>query len=85
MSWKYRGAVLYGNAADPQKGDRVVVSIEDDADPENVQTKEFPWTFDGTQSKAAFIAMVKQEMKAHLQHLNRATESEDASAVFEPE
>ena len=83
MSWKYKGANFYGDNADPVAGDSVTMVLETDA--EEPEVKEFTYGYDGKQSKAKFIAMVRAETKAHLQHLNRASAGEDVTAVFAPE
>ena len=82
MTWNYKEALFYGDKVDPQAGDSVTVVLETDA--EEPEVKEFTYGFDGHKNKAAFVAMVKQEVKAHLQHLNRVVAGEDVSDVFEP-
>ncbi len=79
MPWSYRSATITGKKADPQPGDSVTVVLSD-----GTESKLFVFDFDGTQSKAGFIAYVKAEVRAHLSGLNAALTSEDVSAEFDP-
>ena len=83
MTWTYKEAVFYGDKVNPVPGDSVQVVLETDA--EEPETREFTYGYDGKKTKADFVAMVKAEVKAHLQHLNRASAGDDVSSVFEPE
>ena len=84
MAWAYTSATFNGSKADSQPGHSVTVTIQEDSDPEDVQEREFTYTFDGSKTKAQFVAMVKQEVKAHLAQLNGALASGDATADFDP-
>lgn len=84
MTWSYQGATFRGDKTDPQPGHSVTVLLQEDSDPEDVQEREFTYTFDGSKTKAQFVAMVKQEVKAHLAQLNGALASGDATADFDP-
>ena len=82
MSWSYKEALFYGNKTNPVAGDSVTVVLE--TDDEKPESRELIYGFDGGKSKAEFVAMVKAEVRAHLQHLNKVAAGEDVSDVFEP-
>ena len=82
--WKYKEAQFYGNKTTPKPGDSVVVILKDDS-VEEPEIKEFVYGFDSGQSKAAFMAMVKSEVKAHLAQLNKGAVGDDVTDMFEPE
>ena len=84
MAWAYSSAVFNGSKSDPQPGHSVTVLLQEDSDPEDVQEREFTYTFDGSKTKGQFVAMVKQEVKAHLVHLNGGLAEGDATSEFEP-
>lgn len=85
MTWRYAGAEIHGSKQNPQPGDSVVTRVEDATDPDAVLTREFTWTYDGTQTKGQFVSMVKQEVKAHVRHLNaQAAAGEDVTDLFRP-
>ena len=79
MAWSYNGATIKGNKADPQSGDSVTVVLSD-----GTETKPYTYSFDGSQSKAQFVAWVKQEVRAHLSGLNAVPASDDVTAEFDP-
>ena len=82
MTWSYQSASFRGSKVNPQPGDSVTVMLVDDS--EEPQTRQFTYGYDGTKTKAQFVAMVKQEVKAHLAQLNGALASGDATADFDP-
>ena len=79
MAWKFKKAIRDLVRL------QIVVTIEDDSDPENVQERVFVWSypaFDG-QTAAQFLAMVRGEVIAHLRRLNAGAGEEDISDQFE--
>ena len=84
MPWTYASASFVGDKADPQPGASVTVTIQEASDPENVQTRELTWGFDGKKTKAQFVVMVKGEVRAYLQHLDAGGSVADVSSEFEP-
>jgi len=80
--WKYKEAKFYGKKDKPEPGDSVVMVLETDA--REPEVRKFVYGYDGRKSKKDFEKMVKAEMKAHLQHLNRASVGDDVTKVFEP-
>ena len=82
MTWSYKEAVFYGDKVNPEAGDSVTVVLETDG--EEPEVKKLTYGYDGKQTKAQFVAMVRAEVKAHLQHLNQASAGEDVTADFEP-
>ena len=84
MAWAYSSATFRGSKANPQPGHSVTVTLQDASDQDNVLEKQFTWGFDGTKSKAQFVAMVKQEVRAHVQALNGGAAAGDATSVFDP-
>jgi len=67
-----------------EAGDYVVITVVNDVDPENVQTKEFKYTFNGDQTAAEFRRMVKFEIQAHLAHLNSVETFHDVTDALSP-
>lgn len=55
------------------------------AELEAAHSRTFTWTYDGKQTKAQFVAMVKGEIRAHLQHLNARRPEDDVSGLLQPE
>ena len=84
MAWTYKSAAFHGNKANPQPGHNVVVTIQEASDPENVLEKQFTYTFDGKKTKAQFVTMVRQEIKAHIQALNANLSEENVTSEFDP-
>ena len=84
MAWAYTAATFHGSKADPQPGHSVTVTIQEASDPEAVQERQFTYTFDGSKTKGQFVAMVRQEIKAHIQTLNAGLPEGDATSEFEP-
>ena len=82
--WTYTSATFKGSASNPQPGDSVTVTLQEDSDPDNVLEHLLTWGFDGKLTKATFVAMVKREVKAHLLALNAAPTPNDATSVFDP-
>ena len=63
-------------------GDVVIVKAVNEDDPENVEAKEYQYTFDGSMTPAQFKVMVKREVKAHIKHLtNKPTYHDIASTI----
>ena len=86
MTWKYHSATFHGSKASPQPGHYVDVHVQDDADPEaELHQRTYRYTYDGTMAKTQFVAMVKQEIKAHIAALNAVLPEGDATSDFEPE
>jgi len=52
-------------------GDQVIVTLVNDGGGDEQQTKTLTWTYDGEQEPRDFRKMVKNEVTAMLQHLNR--------------
>lgn len=85
MTWRYVSADFHGSKTSPQPGDYVDIHLEDDVDPEaELHQIVHRWTFDGTQTKAQFVTMVKQETIAHRNALNTAKAHTDATSDFDP-
>lgn len=82
MTWTYKEAFFYGDKINPTPGNSVRVILENDAD--EPVTSEFAYGYDGKKTKAEFVAMVRGEIRAHLQHLNSGAVGEDVTDVFEP-
>ena len=88
MTWQYSGAVIHSNKQNPQPGDYVITTL---IDPTQLDANDEPiaiahvWTYDGTQTKAQFVAMVRQEVKAHRDHLNTIPPANDVTDEFTPD
>ena len=65
-----------------QAGDYVIITLVDDSDPENAQTKDFRYTYTDEQAPKEFRAMVKAEITAHLAHLNSTEVFHDVTAAL---
>ncbi len=77
MPWRYSKAT--------QRGNNVMVVLVDDSDPDNVQERHLNYGYDGSVTKAEFIAMVKREVKAWLQHLNASETEIDITDQVDPD
>jgi len=78
MAWTFKDAQRTGRS--------VRVRIENLSAPEGEQDREFTYTLapgDGM-TPNQFRNMVKQEVKAHILHLNGEAAEEDVSADFNP-
>ena len=86
MAWIYQKAKMKGSKGKPAAGDSVTMVLVDDStlEDETPVTKEFTWGYDGTQAWGQFKKMVRDEVKAHLAHLNAMAAEDDVSAEFDP-
>ena len=83
MTWIYQSALLYGDVANLQTGDRAIITLADEDDP-GANVVELTYTYDGTVTPAAIVAMAKQEIAAHLAQLNKILATQDVTNVFRP-
>ena len=83
MTWIYQSALLYGDVANLQAGDRAIITLADVDDPD-ASTVELVYTYDGTLTPSAIIAMAKRETVAHLAQLNKILTTQDVTNAFRP-
>lgn len=80
MAWRYNGARFLGNKTNPAAGDEVAIQLRD---PSTNEIRVLHFEYDGTLSKAQFVAQVKAKVRNRLRRLN-SINVEDASGDFEP-
>ena len=89
MPWKLKSAKYRGDKTNPAAGNTVIVVIEntDLIDQDGIVPVEvFTYGYDGTLTPGQWRKQVKAEIKAHMQHLNRADVAlQDVTADFTPD
>ena len=82
MTWQIENIQKTRTKTTWQDGEYVVITIIDDSDPENVQSKEFKYVYRDGKTAKEFRAMVKAEITAHLAHLNSTEVFHDVTAAL---
>ena len=84
MTWQIDNIQKTRTKTTWQAGDYVVITVVNDADPDDVLTKEFCYTFNGDQTKAEFRSMVRTEILAHLAQMNSVEVFHDVTDALSP-
>jgi len=84
MTWQIDNIKKTRTKTTWQAGDYVVITVVDDSDPENVQSKEYKYVYRDGKTAAQFRAMVKAEITAHLAQLNSVEVFHDVTAALSP-
>jgi len=82
--WRHNKTTKTRTKTTYQAGDQVIVTLENDAEGDEQRTLELTWTYDEEQTSLQFLVMVRNEVRAHLKHLNRELKRIDVTEVYKP-
>ncbi len=83
--WKYLSAAKIGANASLDVGDTVVIVVEKKIEGEKPLITTLSYGFDGKSTPGEFRAMVRREVRTHLNHLNGVGNKIDVTQSYTPQ